>query len=64
LRRSPEDPPDTDLSGFNFRLQKLNSNTLAGEDARLERDAFARIKRAEMVRAFIVADEYRKRFGP
>jgi hypothetical protein len=64
LRRGPEDPPDTDLSGFNFRLQKLNSNTLAGEDARLERDAFARIKRAEMVRAFIVADEYRKRFGP
>jgi hypothetical protein len=42
----------------------MDSNTRAGEDARLERDAFDRIKRAEMVRAFIVADEYRKRFGP
>ena len=63
LRRDPEDPPDSDLSGFDFWLGKMDSFTLAGEDARLERDAFGRIKRAEMIRAFIVADEYRKRFG-
>ncbi len=64
LRRDPDDPPDSDLSGFNFWLGKMDSFTGAGEDARLERDAFERIKRAEMVRAFLVADEYRKRFGP
>ena len=63
LRRDPEDPPDSDLSGFDFWLGKMDSFTGAGEDARLEPDAFGRIKRAEMVRAFILADEYRKRFG-
>lgn len=41
----------------------MDSFTLPGEDARLEATAFERIKRSEMVRAFIVSDEYRKRFG-
>ena len=64
LRRDPDDAPDTDMSGHDFWLGKMDSFTAAGEDARLEPDAFGRIKRSEMIRAFIVADEYRKRFGP
>ena len=50
LRRNPQDPPNTDLAGFNFWLNKLNE---FGGDFR----------RAEMVKAFIVSVEYRQRFG-
>ena len=50
LRRNPQDPPNTDLSGFNFWLNKLNE---FGGDFR----------RAEMVKAFLVSGEYRQRFG-
>lgn len=51
LRRNPQDPPNTDLSGFNFWLNKLNE---FGGDFR----------RAEMVKAFLVSGEYRQRFVP
>lgn len=51
LRRNPQDPPNTDLSGFNFWLDKLNE---FGGDFR----------RADMVKAFLVSGEYRARFGP
>ena len=50
LRRHPSDPPDNDLGGFNFWLDKLNH---FGGDYRA----------AEMVKAFISAIEYRNRFG-
>ncbi|HVF42817.1 MAG TPA: carboxypeptidase regulatory-like domain-containing protein, partial [Pyrinomonadaceae bacterium] len=50
LRRAPDDPPNTNLDGFNFWLKKLDDN---GGD----------FKRAEMVKAFLSSDEYRKRFG-
>jgi hypothetical protein len=50
LRRNPDDLPNTDFSGFDFWLNKLNQ---AGD-----------YKTAEMVKAFISSDEYRKRFGP
>jgi hypothetical protein len=50
LRRNPQDPPNTDLSGYNFWLNKLNE---FGGDFR----------RAEMVKAFLVSGEYRQRFG-
>jgi hypothetical protein len=50
LRRDPDSGPDTDFSGYNFWLGKLNES---GGDYRS----------AEMVRAFIQSDEYRKRFG-
>jgi hypothetical protein len=50
LRRNPQDPPDTDLAGFNSWLAKLN---LFGGDFRS----------AEMVKAFISSLEYRSRFG-
>ena len=50
LQRSPDDPPDADLTGYNFWLSKL--------------DEFdGNFVRAEMVKAFISAGEYRKRFG-
>ena len=50
LRRNPDDPPDPNFDGFHFWLNKLNQN---GGDYR----------RAEMVKAFIVSIEYRRRFG-
>ncbi|HEY0172588.1 MAG TPA: PQQ-dependent sugar dehydrogenase [Pyrinomonadaceae bacterium] len=50
LRRNPDDPPDTDLSGYNFWLAKLSQ---------FNGDYIA----AEMVKAFINSAEYRRRFG-
>ncbi len=51
LRRDPNSGPDTDFSGYNFWLNKLNqfNGDFAG---------------AEMVKAFITSGEYRGRFGP
>ncbi|PYS80407.1 MAG: hypothetical protein DMF67_20505 [Acidobacteria bacterium] len=51
LRRNPNDFQDTDYTGFDFWLNKLNSfnGDFAG---------------AEMVKAFISSIEYRQRFGP
>jgi hypothetical protein len=50
MRRNPFDPPDTDFTGFNFWLTKLNQ---FGGD----------YLSAEMVKAFITSIEYRQRFG-
>jgi hypothetical protein len=50
LRRDPESAPDSDLSGYNFWLAKLNA---FGGD----------FQQAEMVKAFIISQEYRQRFG-
>jgi len=49
LHRDPDEGPDTDLSGFHYWLRKLEES---GGD----------FHRAEMVRAFIEAGEYRDRF--
>jgi len=51
LRRNPNDPQDTDYSGYDFWLTKLNqfNGNFVG---------------AEMVKAFIASVEYRQRFGP
>jgi hypothetical protein len=51
LRRNPDDLPDADFSGFDYWLAKMNQ---FGGDYRA----------AEMVKAFISSDEYRRRFGP
>ena len=51
LRRNPDDPPDSNLDGYNFWLKKLN-------------DFNGNFVQAEMVKAFIVSIEYRGRFGP
>jgi len=58
LRRDP------DPAGFAFWLNKLNNASLPGEDVRDANVALARIRRAEMVEAFIASGEYRSRFGP
>jgi glucose/arabinose dehydrogenase len=50
LRRNPDDPPDNNLSGYNFWLAKLKQ--FNGDFAA-----------AEMVKAFITSTEYRQRFG-
>ena len=51
LRRDPNAGPETDFSGYNFWLNKLNA--FNGDFAS-----------AEMVKAFISSSEYRQRFGP
>jgi len=51
LRRSPNDPPDSDYTGYDFWLTKLNQFN-------------GNFVSAEMVKAFIVSTEYRSRFGP
>ncbi len=50
LRRDPDTAPDSDLSGYNFWLNKLNA---FGGD----------FQQAEMVKAFLSSSEYRSRFG-
>jgi parallel beta-helix repeat protein len=49
LRRDPDANPDSDMSGYNFWLDKLNK--------------FGDYQSAEMVRAFVISAEYRQRFG-
>ena len=51
LRRNPNDLPDTDYTGYDFWLTKLNQFN-------------GNFVNAEMVKAFISSDEYRQRFGP
>ncbi len=51
LRRNPNDPQDTDYSGYDFWLSKLNQFN-------------GNFVNADMVQAFIDAGEYRARFVP
>jgi hypothetical protein len=51
LRRNPNDPQDTDYTGYDFWLGKLNQFN-------------GNFVNAEMVKAFITSSEYRQRFGP
>jgi Tol biopolymer transport system component len=51
LRRNPNDAPDSNYSGYDFWLNKLDGFKGNYIDA-------------EMVKAFILSDEYRHRFGP
>ncbi|HBB88013.1 MAG TPA: hypothetical protein DC047_10395 [Blastocatellia bacterium] len=51
LRRNPNDLPDSDYSGYDFWLTKLNQFN-------------GNFVNAEMVQSFIVSLEYRQRFGP
>lgn len=63
LRRDPNDPPDNNWGGYDFWLTKMNQYSLPGEDVIQPADAYERVKRGEMVKAFIVSSEYRQRFG-
>jgi hypothetical protein len=49
LRRNPDDPQDTDYTGYDFWLTKLNEFS-------------GNFRNAEMVKAFINSTEYRQRF--
>jgi CSLREA domain-containing protein len=51
LRRNPNDPQDTDYTGYDFWLTKLNEHN-------------GNYIEAEMVKAFLDSTEYRARFGP
>jgi len=51
LRRNPNDAPDSDYTGYDFWLGKLNQFN-------------GNFVNAEMVKAFIVSAEYQGRFGP
>ena len=51
LRRNPNDLPDTDYSGYDFWLTKLNQFN-------------GNFQNAELVKAFLTSGEYRGRFGP
>ena len=51
LQRNPQHPPDSDYTGFEFWLNKLNQFN-------------GNFVNAEMVKAFILSGEYRQRFGP
>ncbi len=51
LRRNPNDLPDSDYSGYDFWLTKLN-------------EFGGNFVNADMVKSFIVSSEYRSRFGP
>ncbi|HWN09256.1 MAG TPA: Calx-beta domain-containing protein [Pyrinomonadaceae bacterium] len=63
LRRDPEEQPDNNFDGYDFWLNKMNQFTIPGENVRDERVALNRVKRAEMVRSFLISNEYRLRFG-
>ena len=56
LRRNPDDSPDANFAGYDFWLNKMNTFSRPGENVRDEAVALARVRRAEMVRAFIVSD--------
>jgi len=51
LRRNPDDPQDSDHTGYDFWLTKLNQFN-------------GNYINAEMVKAFLTSIEYRQRFGP
>ncbi len=51
LRRNPNDAPDSDYTGYDFWLTKLNQFN-------------GNFVNADMVKAFITSAEYRQRFGP
>jgi len=63
LRRNPNNGPDTSYVGYDFWLNKLNQHSLPGEDMRVNSVALGRVKRAEMIKAFLKASEFRERFG-
>ncbi|MET0650069.1 MAG: Calx-beta domain-containing protein, partial [Pyrinomonadaceae bacterium] len=63
LRRNPDDAPDNNFSGYDFWLAKMDGFSVAGENVRDEVVALRRVRRAEMVRAFIESLEYRGRFA-
>ncbi len=63
LRRDADDSPDNNFNGYDFWLAKMNQFSVPGENVRDDAVALNRVKRADMVKSFIVSGEYRGRFG-
>ena len=63
LRRDADDAPDNNFTGYDFWLNKMNQFSVPGENVRDNHVALNRVKRADMVKSFIVSGEYRARFG-
>lgn len=63
MRRNANDAPDNNFSGFDFWLNKMNAFSKPGEDVRDPQVALERVKRADMVKAFLASGEYRERFA-
>jgi hypothetical protein len=63
MRRNPDDIPDNSFAGYDFWLAKMDQYSLPNEDVRNDSVALSRVKRAEMVKAFLVSFEYRERFA-
>mgnify|MGYP001565690113 CR=1 FL=1 len=63
LRRNPNATPDNNFQGYDFWLAKMDSFSLPGENVRDAQVALSRVRRAQMVTAFITSGEYRQRFG-
>jgi len=63
LRRNANDAPDNNFSGFDFWLNKLNAFSKPDEDVQDAQVALERVKRADMVKAFLASGEYRERFA-
>jgi len=69
LRRNPDDAPEPnrDLAGYNFWLGKLDGASTAtpinSANPSNDAEALGRVRRAEMIEAFIVSAEYQMRFG-
>jgi hypothetical protein len=62
LRRNPNNSPDINYDGYDFWLNKLDGHSLPGEDVRNGSVALGRIRRAEMIKAFLRSSEFRERF--
>lgn len=63
MRRNPDDIPDNSFAGYDFWLAKMDQYSQPNEDVRSDSVALARVRRAEMVKAFLVSFEYRERFA-
>jgi hypothetical protein len=63
MRRNPDDIPDNSFDGYDFWLAKMDQYSLPNEDVRNDSVALSRVRRAEMVKAFLVSFEYRERFA-
>ncbi len=63
LRRDADDAPDNNFNGYDFWLNKMNQFSVPGENVRDDAVALNRVKRADMVKSFLVSGEYRSRFG-
>ena len=63
LRRDADDSPDNNFGGYTFWLTKMNQFSLPGENVRDPNVALLRVKRAEMIKSFLISTEYVRRFA-